>query len=167
MADIRTIEFHGVITPGVGRYSDMTIPGRSALDAAPDDWPEELCRGSLNVLVETYPKGFSPPVNRTGGAYQLDDEAFSPAFVIPGELIAENLLKDNDGRPASAQVWRARLKLKQRGDVIECWVLRRFGSNVGKGGPGNVLEIVSDTHLRTAHNLKDGEPVALELIEGL
>ena len=45
-------------------------------------------------------------------------------------------------------------------------MLRRFGSNVGKGVGGNVLEIVADEHLRTRHHLQDGESVVLELIEG-
>ena len=55
------LTFQGRITSGVGRYSDMVIPDRKALPDAPPDWPEQLRAGSLNVVVDQWPNGFTPP----------------------------------------------------------------------------------------------------------
>lgn len=161
----RSLIFGGSITGGVGLHNEMVIPGRSVVAGSPDDWPEELCPGSLNVLIEEYPDSFSPPSGRRRGAYQLDDGNFRPEFVIEGNQITENKLL-RDGKPASAQVWRALLHVANRSEPISCWVLRRFGSNVGKGMGGNVLEVVAQDHLRSAFDLEDGQRVKLELIEG-
>ena len=160
------LEFKGQITTGVGRYSNMVIPGREKLSEAPADWPTKLCPGSLNVVIDEYPEGFTPPAGRSGGVYRLDDGSYAPEFVIPGQLIVNNGLKYN-GEPASAQVWRARLHVVSRSEEIDCWVLRRFGSNVGKDRAGDVLEIVSKDHLRSLHDLhEDGKSVIVVLIEG-
>jgi hypothetical protein len=161
----KTIRFLGTVSSGVGRHCEMTIPGRRALPNAPEDWPVELCPGSLNILIDVYPEGFTQPVGRSGGAYQLDEGSFEPAFIIPGDLITGNELIQ-EGRPADAQVWRARLQIADRAETVPCWVLRRIGSNVGKGKCGNVLEIVAEEHLRKRHHLQDGERVTLELVEG-
>jgi hypothetical protein len=164
MTAIRTLTFQGTVSGGAGKHSEMLIPDLGALPDAPDDWPERLCPGSLNIVIAAYPEGFSEPVGRTRGVYQLDDGAFPPAFVIPGDLMTENKLVHNGG-PAPAQVWRARLQVAGRSGIIPCWVLRRFGSNVGKGRGGNVLEIVSADHLREAYDLRDDHGVTLELFE--
>lgn len=164
--DRRTLDFRGRITSGVGLYSEMVIPGRQALSHAPSDWPVKVCPGSLNVVIDAYPHGFTEPVGRSRGVYQLDDGHFRPEFVIPGRLIMNNKLMNN-GEAASAQVWRARLLLTKDTTKIECWALRRFGSNVGKGKGGNVLELLSEHHLRTKYDLgQDHEPVVVTLIEG-
>ena len=165
MTHSRTLKFLGTVSRGIGKYSEMTIPGREALSDAPADWPLRLCPGSLNVLIDFYPEGFTEPSGRSRGAYQLDDGSFKPEFIIPGDLITGNKLI-HDGRAAAAQVWRACLQISDRAEIMPCWVLRRFGSNVGKGVGGNVREIVADEHLRTRHHLQEGESVALELIEG-
>lgn len=165
MPENRTLIFHGTISAGIGQHSDMSIPGRELLPDAPPDWPDRLCPGSLNVVINDYPEGFAAPAGRSRGVYQLDDGAFRPAFIIAGDRIAANKLL-HKGEPAAAQVWRARLQVSGRSDPIACWVLRRLGSNVGKGKPGNVLEIVSAHHLRASHKLDDGQAAALILIEG-
>lgn len=164
--DQRMLEFRGRITGGVGLYSEMVIPGRQELSRAPSDWPVKICPGSLNVVIDAYPDGFTEPVGGSRGVYQLDDGRFRPEFVVPGPLIVNNKLMHN-GEAASAQVWRARLLLTNGATKVECWAVRRFGSNVGKGQRGNVLELVSEHHLRTKYNLnKDDEPVVVTLIEG-
>jgi len=164
-SDRRTLEFRGRITGGKGLYSEMVIPGRQELSHTPWDWPVKVCPGSLNVVIDEYPAGFTEPIGRSGGVYQLDDENFVPEFVIPGRLIVNNNLSYND-EPASAQVWRARLLLTRHGTMADCWVLRRFGSNVGKGKGGNVLELVSEHHLRTKYDLHQcDEPVTVILVE--
>ena len=144
----------------------MVIPGRQELSHAPSDWPVRIYPGSLNVVIDTYPDGFTEPVGRSRGVYQLDDGCFGPEFVIEGQHIVNNQLINSDG-PASAQVWRARILVPRDATEIECWMLRRFGSNVGKGKGGNVLEFVSEHHLRTRYDLgKDDEPVVVTLSEG-
>jgi hypothetical protein len=166
MIEEKILAFSGALTAGVGQHSEMSIPGRDALPDAPPNWPKRLCPGSLNVLITAYPEGFTEPANMSGGVYQLDDGRFTPAFTIPGDLITENKLLHN-GRPAAAQVWRARLHATGRADALACWVLRRLGSNVGRGKGGNVLELVSAEHLRTKYELRDGQDVVLEVLEGL
>jgi len=73
------------------------------------------------------------------------------------------MLSIKDG---AGQVRRARLKGTGCPDAIACWILRRFGSNVGKGRGGNVLEIVFADRLREVHDLRDDQAVGLELFEG-
>jgi len=164
MDERRNLRFQGAICSGVGKHSEMLMPGRSALSNAPDDWPEKLCPGSLNVLIQVYPEGFGEPRGRSGGVYQLDTGSFQPALTIPGSLISANKLIHN-GQPAAAQVWRSVLETNGGSPNIRCWVLRRFGSSVGSGKPGNVLEIVSDQHLRDTYGIHDGDRVALVLFE--
>lgn len=53
MTAIRTLAFEGSVSGGAGKHSEMLIPGRGALPGAPDDWPETLCPGSLNVVFHT------------------------------------------------------------------------------------------------------------------
>ena len=161
----RTLTFGGRIVSGVGLYSKMVIPGSDCLTSAPPDWPEQLCPGSLNILINEYPPGFKPPKERVGGVYKLDDQTFRCAFVIPGDLIANNELM-YQGRPSPAQVWRARLEVSDKGSSIDCWVLRRMGSNVGYQMPGDILEVVSDKHLRSELELQDGQPVLLTMFAG-
>ena len=159
----RTLTFGGRIVSGVGLYSKMVIPGSRDLTNAPPDWPNELCPGSLNILIEEYPDGFQPPQGRAEGAYRLDDQTFRCVFVIPGDHIASNELM-YQGEPSPAQVWKARLDLLDKETSIDCWVLRRLGSNAGYDNVGgNVLEIVSDSHLRSEFGLHDGQPVALTM----
>ena len=161
----RSLTFGGRIVSGVGEYSKMVIPGSRDLTNAPPDWPDELCRGSLNILIDEYPQGFKPPKERVGGVYKLDDQTFHCAFVIPGDLIANNELMYK-GRPSSAQVWRVSLEVPEKGLSIDCWILRRMGSNVGYQIPGNVLEVVSDIHFKSEFELQDGQPVVLTMFAG-
>ena len=96
--DQQTLEFRGRIVSGIGQYSLMVIPGKGNLTDAAPDWPDQLYRGSLNILIDEYPDGFKPPQGRAEGAYRLDDQTFRCAFVI-------------EGKPAPAQVWKAKLNL--------------------------------------------------------
>ena len=164
--DQQTLEFRGRIVSGIGQYSLMVIPGKGNLTDAAPDWPDQLYRGSLNILIDEYPDGFKPPQGRAEGAYRLDDQTFRCAFVIRGDLNVNNKLP-YEGKPAPAQVWRARLDLLGTETFIDCWVLRRMGSNAGhENVGGNVLEVVSDKHLRSAFGLLDRQPVVLTLFAG-
>ena len=163
--DQQTLEFRGRIVSGIGQYSLMVIPGKGNLTDAAPDWPDQLYRGSLNILIDEYPDGFKPPQGRAEGAYRLDDQTFRCAFVIRGDLIVNNKLP-YQGKPAPAQVWKAKLNLLGTETIIDCWVLRRMGSNAGDKIGGNVLEIVSDSHLRSEFGLQDEQPVVLTMFAG-
>jgi hypothetical protein len=118
----------------------MEIPGHSKLPQSPEDWPEQLCRGSLNVLI--HPDGHPPEFSLVA---KLDDGQFKPAFEIEWHQIIGNTLYPFTGMPhhGNAQVWRAEIgRADQPSNLISCWVLRRFGSTVGEQ-----LEIVSKDRL--------------------
>lgn len=157
--------FKGQIVSGAGTHKKMEFPEKKSLSGAPTDWPDTLHLGSLNIWVKEFPDGFREPTGHNGGLYDLDDGNFEPEFVIPGALISNNDLRIGD-KPASAQVWRSQLLLTGRDDNIDCWVLRRFGSNVGHEKSGNVLEIVSAVHLRERYGLENNEAVEVCLIRG-
>lgn len=164
-------DFRGKIVKGRGFHSELEIPGRSALQArsvnVPDDWPEALYPGSLNVHVTQWPDGFVPPNNGRNGAFRLDGDALAPAFTIPGDLIRNNKLVwdeqiqqareaplDAPGIRCPARVWRAELHVLDRQLRVACWVLRRRGS---KAGAGWHLEIVSQEGIRVTYGLPDTE----------
>src|SRR6516164_917977 len=104
------LEFRGKVASGVGRYSTLSIPGRSKLNQAPSDWPESLFPGSLNVCVDAYPLG---PAGRTllTRVKELDRGRFAPTFEIRREDIGNNQLGPRPDLPrcGDAQVWRAEL----------------------------------------------------------
>ena len=51
--------FQGRVVTGSGHYSsDLRFPGRDQHLAAPPDWPETICQGSLNIKVQRYPREF-------------------------------------------------------------------------------------------------------------
>jgi CTP-dependent riboflavin kinase len=139
----------------------MVIPGRLAFAAAPDDWPETLHPGSLNVKIaeDGYPVQL---LNRCPGTLveKLDSRMFAPAFEIPRDAIENNGLKPKRNKPrrGDAQVWRALLAFPTHARPVECWVLRRFCSTIKRQ-----LEIVSDKHLRKEFGLVDGVQVAVKL----
>ena len=167
----RQLLFEGEIVSGAGKYAELEFPGKEELPGAPEEWPESLCPGSLNVMVleEGYPAGFDAPERGGRGVQVLDDDVFAPSFFIPGALIGGNmLLSESDPRRGSAQVWRAILRVGGNSQEYGCWVVRRLGSRVGKDRTGNVLEIMSDKRLR--HELgvgdQDGERVSVVILEG-
>lgn len=61
-----------------------------------------------------------------------------------------------DSRRGTAQVWRASLDVN--GQRIGCWVLRRYGSALV-----DVLELLSDKHLRQTYGLADNEDAIVTL----
>jgi len=136
--------FEGVVIAGVGRHSELIVPGRSVLLEAPEDWPNVLFPGSLNVRVERYPPeferhGFSNRVE------ELDRSVFKPTFEIARERLANNRLHPRPGVPrgGDAQVWRAQIRALDDSLTLTCWALRRFGSGVGEQ-----LEFVAGQRLR-------------------
>ncbi len=131
---------------GVGQHFTLLVPGRSALSSAPVDWPEALYPGSLNVRIDEYPDGFRQH-GLTNRVIELDRGWFAPEFEILRGQFGNNRLEPRPGVPrgGDAQVWRATLSLPGTGTRQECWVLRRFGSQVGEQ-----LEFVAGRRLRGA-----------------
>jgi len=152
------LEFEGVIAAGIGKHSELIVPGRVVLRETPHDWPEVLFPGSLNVRVEEYPEalGRHGLLNRIA---ELDKSLFRPAFEIPREDLGNNQIYPRPGVPrgGDAQVWRAQIKTLDGSLTLMCWALRRFGSGVGEQ-----LEFVAAQKLRSL-GLEDNQRVAVSL----
>jgi hypothetical protein len=140
------LDFHGQVATGVGNHSKLGIPGRGQIPAAPNDWPATLHGGSLNIKLFTHrmpaafkAHGLLPSVR------SLDSELFRPEFVIPQDRIARNTIgRERGPKGGDAQVWRAAIFFDGKHlTTPPCWVLRRFGSEVGEQ-----LELVSGERLR-------------------
>lgn len=156
------LTFRGVIAAGIGKYSELTIPGCRELPNAPEDWPEALHPGSLNVKIRQ--DGFPELllIRCSGDRIQrLDSKIFEPEFVIPGSQIKQNRLKPTLELPCrgDAQIWPAIVRKACNGDGFRCWLVRRLGS-----GLRDQLELVSDRHLRSAYSLIDGTAVEVTIL---
>ena len=149
--------FHGVVRTGVQSHATLFVPGRSALQRAPNDWPEKLYPGSLNVRIDGYPSGLDKH-GLPSRIVALDTGRFGPEFEILRDEFGDNKLLPRSDAPrgGDAQVWRARLQSHEV-QSVNCWVLRRFGSRVGEQ-----LEFVSDQRLRD-HGFTDGQRVTVSL----
>jgi len=139
---VESLNFGGIVINGYGKHSELVIPGRSALQSCPSDWPEKLIPGSLNILVSKFPAEFSAR-KLPASAKTLDIAGFEPAFTIAQTLMRNNRLTPLPNMPnkGTAQVWRALLIIAD--SQTKCWVLRRFGS-----GLEDQIELVSDIRLR-------------------
>jgi hypothetical protein len=157
-----TLIFHGVIAKGVGKYAELHVPGKNEIDQVPADWPLVLCKGSLNVRVN--PSGY-PAFFATRGlpnkVSSLDQNCFPSCFQIAHDRFGNNQLRPTttDPRRGTAQVWRA--SLDANGHHIACWVLRRYGSALV-----DVLELLSDKHLRQKYGLADDQHAIVTLYAG-
>lgn len=132
--------FTGKVVNGIGKHSELVVPGKSAFQNAPDDWPAKLCPGSLNARITGYPPEFA--TRRLAlSTKTLDIAGFLPAFTIPQAQMGNNKLIPIPAMPVrgTAQLWRA--LLDANGQSAKCWVLRRFGS-----GLADQLELVSDIY---------------------
>jgi len=157
---MHSLSFKGRITDGIGRHSELYVPGRDEIRQAPEDWPVNLQKGSLNVRI--FPDGYPPQFAERGlpnSTQTLDQQLIEPAFEIAQAEFGNNQLRQHPGMPhrGSAQVWRAVLTVN--GQQHRCWVLRRYGS-----GLRDQLELVSDVHMRSAFGLMNG--VAVEVVLG-
>ncbi len=141
------LKFFGVICDGKRQFSTLGIPGRGGLSHAPDDWPDQLYPGSLNIQLRAggYPDAFGER-GLASSVESLDSELFQPSFEIPRDQLANNLLLPRQGVPrgGDAQVWRAVLhRVTDPCAAVVCWLFRRFGSSVGEQ-----LELVSGERLK-------------------
>lgn len=156
---MKNIEFKGKVVSGQGNHSDLGIPGKNKLPYAPDDWPDILYPGSLNVeiLTNELPKDLDTlgPGNLIK---KLDNSILKPAFVIKQNAIINNTIGPNGtvkGR-GDAQVWRAKITILKIKQNFQCWVLRRLDSGMTRH-----IEIVSNVGLRQTLNLHDGDDVCV------
>lgn len=156
-----TLDFKGRITTNSRQYYKLSFPGPNEIRGIPDNWPgRDLHPGSLNVTVDD--DGFPTNWDEFGAlprVKRLDSKLFLPEFVIPGPTI-----ENNDRTPETtgivdggdAQVWRAKLRVDETGNEIDCWLVRRIGSGVAR-----YLEIVSEFYLRDKMELVDGTKVTV------
>ena len=153
------LKFVGIVTTGISRHSELIVPGRRDLRAAPHDWPEVLFPGSLNVRVEKYPEALRQHglANRIA---HLDTGRFRPTFEILRNELRNNQLGPRPGVPrgGDAQVWRARIDTLDGSLSLPCWALRRFGSRVGEQ-----LEFVAARRLRGL-GLEENQRIAVSLV---
>jgi len=151
------VYFEGTVISGISKYSELEFPDKTKIKEAPDDWPQHLVKGSLNICIDEdgYPEEFSN-LGHQNDTSILDKTQFQPEFIIPGNLIKNNKLVPSQEchNRGNAQVWRATLTKKCSGDSTNCWVVRRFGSTIYRD-----LEIVSDIHLRNHFKLENGDRV--------
>jgi hypothetical protein len=139
------------------------IPDRNKLPSAPDDWPDNLEPGSLNVGVAAngWPSEFTG-VPSGKGAQKLDSRRFPPAFIIPHDKIGGNFTPTPENPDkGTAQVWRAVLRASNPNRSRKVWILRRIGS-----GLKAQIEIVSDVRLKDVMSLADGVTVEVEMEYG-
>lgn len=158
-----SLVFHGFVKSGGGRFSnELVVPGASKSSVIIRDWPERLQPGTLNVRVDrfpdTYVQKFGQPDIR-----HLDSRMFLPEAELHHSEIANNTIRPQLGQPdrGNAQIWRALLTKLESCFQVQCWVLRRIGSNLSVD-----LELVSGSHLRNALSLSDNDRIAVE-VEGV
>ena len=48
---MESLRFKGTVISGIGKYSELVFPDRDEFRGAPEDWPEGLQEGSLNVRI--------------------------------------------------------------------------------------------------------------------
>lgn len=139
------IKIRGIVESGLGRHSELKIPGRlkslgnGVLFSVPHDWPSEFYPGSLNVLLIDAPA----PFNTKKGVKVLDKNAIVPDAVIARDLIGNNLLVRKWFKPRRGlgQAWRCIVKARK--NQSDAWIFRRVGSHMHEH-----LEIIASEKLR-------------------
>ena len=155
------LTFHGKVREGAGEFSRLEFPNAHEISNAPGDWPgRSLHDGSLNVRVDGrgYPDKWGE-LGESRGLRRLDEKRFQPAFVIPGDMIANNTIDHGKyGIPdaGDAQVWRARLQNDATGEVTDCWLVRRIASDMEID-----LELMATVRLWAMGLERDRSPVTV------
>jgi hypothetical protein len=140
--------FEGTVVNGIGKHTELIVPGRGHLPRAPSDWPDTLQSGSLNVRIAAYPtvwreRGLALSVR------VFDTGIFVPEFRISQDRLGNNRILPTPSKPlrGTGQVWRA--FLVTNGGRLECWALRRIDSALS-----DVLELVSECPIRSRLDLE-------------
>lgn len=149
------LQFKAVVQDGFGSYSRLVFPGRSALlkrnKSGCNDWPEELCRGSLNCGITEFPAHFNRVAGKGYGIQKLDKGPFTPEFSIPGDMIKGNQL-------GVANVWKCVVKNDNTQEQFNAWHVRRVGACYLE-----IMELMSDKRMRDAYGLKTGTPLTVDM----
>jgi hypothetical protein len=153
---MRKLEFIGTVrAKNTGFTHEMQIPGRDALYLRPDDWPERLAPGTLNIEIREFPKTFDE-IGTDDGLKKLDEGKFKAALAIPQRLIGGNTVESTRDQPTKgfAQVWQADLHVIATGQEATCWMLRIIGSE-----DTAEIELVDHEDLRSRLRLADGAAI--------
>ncbi|MFC0246054.1 DUF120 domain-containing protein [Falsochrobactrum ovis] len=144
------IKIHGIVESGLGRHSELKIPGSEVLFPVPHDWPVEFYPGSLNVRLIDPPA----PFNTRKGVKVLDKNTIAPDVVIARDLIGNNSLVRKRFKPRRGlgQAWRC--VIKTRKNEANAWIFRRVGSHMHEH-----LEIIASEKLRPRLGLADGDQI--------
>lgn len=142
------LKFEGAVVDGIGKHTELIVPGRGYVSQAPADWPETLKPGSLNVRIAAYPTQWREH-GLALSAKVFDTGIFVPEFRISQDQFGNNRIVPAPSKPlrGSGQVWRA--LLVTNGGQLECWVLRRIDSALS-----DVLEVVSEYAIRSRLGLE-------------
>ncbi|WP_273726032.1 hypothetical protein [Brucella gallinifaecis] len=145
------IIFRGKISSGLGKHSELVIPGKRHLDNSPNDWPDRFVSGSLNVQIMEYPSILQ---GRRKQLNALDRGLVPPSIVIPQHEIANNSLRRKLFKPrrGTGQAWRATLHAHSQS--MNVWIFRRIGSHMH-----DCLELISDKCIRDNLNIRDQDEV--------
>jgi hypothetical protein len=123
-AIMEKLAFAGSVVNGQGDHNKLLVPGRSSLPDAPEDWPQTLQPGSLNVKIGAYPLAWRER-GLAASVKELDTGVFPPEFLIAQDQMQNNQLTPTRSKPRRGigQVWRA--TLSANGGCLDRWVLRR------------------------------------------
>jgi hypothetical protein len=160
------LEFVGKVIKGSGCFSEqLHVPGEKEIPGLICGWPEKVRPGTLNVLIDDngWPDDYLAKFGKqTEG---LDLRRFQPEIELHHSKIGNNTLSPQAGEredKGNAQIWRSHLTKIESGASIQCWVLRRIGSQMP-----HRLECVAGEKIRTALGLPEdrNDPVRL-VVEG-
>ncbi|MBO1038503.1 DUF120 domain-containing protein [Brucella pituitosa] len=149
------IVFRGKISSGLGKHSELIIPGKKDLKNSPSDWPDRFAAGSLNVQITEYPSILQSSRKQLKA---LDQGLFPPTLVIPQNEIKNNSLRRKLFKPrrGTGQAWRATLHSNSLS--MHVWVFRRIGSHMH-----DCIELISDKRIRENLNIRDQDEVHVVL----
>lgn len=156
--DEEYLEFDCKISNGMGMYSELEFPEHPL-------WPEKMHSGSLNASIKS--NGFPAELETLGqnghGVQKLDNGRFSSLFNIAQKDIGNNSLTPTRENPerGTAQVWACQVEVEGTTKAFNAWAVRRIGSAYY-----NVLELMSDKHLRDTYSLENGMSVKIKLFKG-
>ena len=154
------IDFDCAVGDGIGRYSDLEFPTKEECTDLPAGWPDHMQPGSLNANILRMPINLDV-LGPGYGVQKLDNRRLIPACVIPFDQIRKNLLVPSNDNPerGNAQIWECKVTVAKTSKIFNAWAVRRSGSAYS-----NVIEIMSDRHLRKAYDLQTGDAVKVRLL---
>lgn len=160
------LRFSGLVCDGAGRFAEeINIPSPVEGLKSVRGWPCEIVKGTFNIQVEGAGWPECEDLNFSGGGVQCLDRSpvFPPALYLDYSFVPNNTLNpDNKGEfGGDLQFWRAELGIGNSSEIIRCYMLRRV-----KSGYRDKIELVSDVHFRSEHQIINGQRVNLVVYDG-